>query len=184
MRRFIRDASMLQTRAATQLFYDKDTIGFGGACSAPRFSRSISERPLSGVTNNAACFTCRRSLGGREELGIFKQAAEFLLAGADVDSQLGIVCGSGFVFHDKAFQPDDAEIVRANFPDLGLAKFDGSCHAKIVKHESVSPDCHIRRDCNIERYFFLLDAADLATTACFFFKSALLTLDCFCVDFF
>ena len=67
-------------------------------------------------------------LGSREKFRAFDQATEFFLAGADVDSFLGVVGGSGFVIHSESLQSDDAEIVRANFPDLGLAKFDGCGH--------------------------------------------------------
>jgi hypothetical protein len=42
---------------------------------------------------------------------------------------------------------------------------------------------HQERQSAADSYFFLA-AADLAAAACFFFWSALLALDCFCVDFF
>ena len=52
-----------------------------------------------------------------------------------------------------------------------------------IQNGSVSPDVHTKRDCNGPVcYFFLLFAADLAASACFFCWSALLALVCFCED--
>lgn len=83
------------------------------------------------AARHSTFITCHRILRRREEFGAFDQPAKFFLAGADVDSLLGVVGGCGFVFHHEPFQSDNAEIVGADFPDLGLSKFDGSCHTDL-----------------------------------------------------
>ncbi len=51
----------------------------------------------------------------------FEQAAEILFAG-DVERPFFIgEVEHGFVFHLQPFQPDDADIFLALFPDLALA---------------------------------------------------------------
>ena len=59
---------------------------------------------------------------------MFDQTAEFFFGGVQVDALFGVERGGGLVFHFQPLQPDDAKIVHANFPDLGLAQFDGLGH--------------------------------------------------------
>ena len=55
----------------------------------------------------------------------FEQAAEILFAGDDLCASLAGEAGHGFVFHLKPFEADDADVFRALFPDLALAKVHG-----------------------------------------------------------
>jgi hypothetical protein len=55
----------------------------------------------------------------------FEQAAEIFFAGDDFRAGLAGETGHGFVFHFEPFQPHDADVFPALFPDLALAKFHG-----------------------------------------------------------
>ena len=53
----------------------------------------------------------------------FEQAAEIFFAGDGFRAGLAGEAGQGFVFHFEPFQPHDADIFLALFPDLALLQF-------------------------------------------------------------
>jgi hypothetical protein len=55
----------------------------------------------------------------------FEQAAEILFAGDNFRAGLAGEAGHGFVFHLEPFQPHNADVFPALFPDLALAQFHG-----------------------------------------------------------
>jgi hypothetical protein len=55
----------------------------------------------------------------------FEQAAEILFAGDDFCAFPAGEASHGFVFYFKPFEPDDADVFRALFPNLALAEFHG-----------------------------------------------------------
>lgn len=66
----------------------------------------------------------RRWLQG-QQFRSFQEAAEIFLAG-DVERPFFVgEAEQGFVFHLKPFEPHDADVFLALFPDLALAQFHG-----------------------------------------------------------
>jgi hypothetical protein len=70
---------------------------------------------------------CRgfRSFGRLKLVRAFEQAAEILFAGDDLCASLAGEAGHGFVFHFEPFDPHDADVFPALFPDLALTQFHG-----------------------------------------------------------
>ena len=63
-----------------------------------------------------------RSFGTLEQAGLFEQAAEIFFAGDMLCAFLAGEAGQGFVFHFEPFEPHDADVFLALFPDLALAQ--------------------------------------------------------------
>ena len=66
-------------------------------------------------------------------MSLLEQAAEILFAGDVPCAGFAGEAGQGFVFHFEAFQPHDADIFRALFPDLTLTQF----HAETIRAGSL-----------------------------------------------
>lgn len=89
----------------------------------------------------------------------------------------GLEVFEGLVSDLDPFEPDDTDEFIAALPDLALAKFER--HAVLRRGETrLSRRWHQERRVGTADYFFL-PATCLATTAAFFFATALLALDCF-----
>jgi len=108
----------------------------------------------------------------------FEQAAEIFFAGDDFRAFLAGEAGRGFVFHLEPFEAHDADVFRALFPDLALAKFHGG-----AVWVNLPLLILVSRETARDGGYFL-PPAFLSATACFFFSSALLVLACFWFDFF
>jgi len=92
---------------------------------------------LTDARSGVSFITYGRNIGRREQRGVLKQAAEFFLADADVNALFGITRGRGFIFDFEPFKSDDAEKFCTDFPDLGLAEFEGRGHTKLVRPEAI-----------------------------------------------
>jgi len=64
---------------------------------------------------------CR--FGRHQQAGLFQQAAEIFFAGDVPGAFFAGEADQGFVFHLEPFQPHDADIFLALFPDLALLQF-------------------------------------------------------------
>ena len=58
-----------------------------------------------------------------QQAGLFQQAAEIFFAGDVPGAGLAGEADQGFVFHFEPFQPHDADVFLALFPDLALLQF-------------------------------------------------------------
>lgn len=66
---------------------------------------------------------------------LLEQAAEIFLAGNVSCAFLAGEAGQGLVFHFEPFQPHDADVFLAMFPNLALAQFHaGTIHIGWIEH--------------------------------------------------